>query len=267
MRIGALLIGLVGLAIAGTAQAQDAGPSCAVFKIEQTQDIPSDIVAFFALLKSAEYQRRPELWGGVAVERCKTRNGNTVTSFLGPTQKYVGVCHFGESDISDLFPSTGNFRGEKLSPITSLLVAPKEWMLATDASCPRQDDNGYVFVQGVSPGLFRQLFAAYTQLFSAPAAFDAALSEMNRNSRGAQYADALRRIMQGHPEGPDVFLSATVKSKFGKPARLLSINYAPAFYGNSEVGRYAVALSDGWDFEFDFTQTGLKVVEVSLATP
>jgi hypothetical protein len=112
-----------------------------------------------------------------------------------------------------------------------------------------EEDDKYIHAQNVSPGLFRMLVAAYAQLTSSPRAFDAALSEVNSSPMTRAMVASFRQSLRG---------------QFGTAPLPSSITYRPAFFGRFSVGAYSVVISSGWQLEFEFTEGGLKVVDVQL---
>src|SRR5262245_49960891 len=103
LRVSKWLFAVAALVVSNMANAQTAERSCNVYGTDQTRGVPEDILAFFAHQKSADGARFQASIDGAAVRRCRNSAGNTISTFLSPVEKYVGVCHFGESDISDLF--------------------------------------------------------------------------------------------------------------------------------------------------------------------
>jgi hypothetical protein len=250
MKLFGAVIVILGFALCALAGAQEAGPACSVFKIEQIRGVPQDILAFFARLQSAEFFRRHGPYDGVAVRRCKNNAGNTVTSFLGSVEKSAGVCSYRESDMSDLFSAAGKFLAEKLEPGADLLIAPGVHMLVTDAACPRQDNSSFIFAEAVSPGLFRMLVTAYTQLASTPGAFDVAFSELKSNDQTAAKI---------------AFLKQGMAARSWRAPRIVSVNYGKQCFSRSNVACYSVSSNDGWSVYFDLTPIGLKVLDLDLA--
>ena len=244
-----LVIAVIGLIIGNVGTAESAGRSCEVYGIDQTQGVPHDISALFAQQRSARFSATP--LDGTAVRRCRnTGSGTTTSTFLGPAEKYVGVCHYGESDISDLFSPDGKFLASNAKAGLSLLIQPDEYMLVTPGPCPRHGKAPYVATQGVTPGLFRMLVTAYTQIASSQKAFDAAFSNVKPDRRIASYIEAFKNSRHGWV------------TKVPSP---ISVNYNPAFFGDTNVGRYEVMSDEGWTFGFEFMQNGLRVVDLSLS--
>src|SRR5207249_2581366 len=106
-----LVIAVMGLIFGNAATAESAGRSCEVYASDQTQGVPADISALFAQQRSARLSATP--LDGTAIRRCRNNSGTTTSTFLGPAVKYAGVCHYGESDISDLFSPDGKFLASK----------------------------------------------------------------------------------------------------------------------------------------------------------
>lgn len=243
--LSCFLMGLLTL-INDATSAQDLRQSCEVYRFEQTRDVPSDIVAFFDHQRRGFRRQTPV--DGAAVRRCRNLAGNVRSSFLSPVEKHFGVCHYGEDDISDLFSSDGRFVPTN-SGFIDVLIKPHERMFATTAACPGQESDNYIHVQNVSPGLFRIMVAAYAQLTSSPRAFDAALSQVNSSPMTRAMVASFRQSLRG---------------RFGTAPLPSSITYRPAFFGQSRVGAYSVVVSGGWHLEFEFTESGLKVVDLQL---
>jgi hypothetical protein len=247
-RVAGFAVGSIMLAISSTASAQLTDQSCAIYHIEQTQGVPPDISAFFDY-ESRTFYRQTQL-DGIAVRRCRNSAGNVISSFLTPVEKHFGTCHYGESDISGLFSAEGRFLLPNSTGYIEVLSDPREHMYATDGGdCPPHDNTNYIFADDVSPGVFRMLVAAYTQMMSSARAFDAALSEANPSGLTRRFAASLKESLRG---------------RFGTAPPLSFISYRPPFIGQSTVGVYHVMMNGGWLLEFEFTQRGLKVIDLSL---
>jgi hypothetical protein len=177
--------------------------------------------------------------------------GTSTNELLFPAQTDVGVCHYVAYDISELFSREGEYLGSLSQSGSNIWSRPYERMLISRGTCPRQDDDGYINANGISPGIFRMLISALARLASSPKEFDAAFAKLQKDEGTTKSYRDFRAYMQG---------------RFGNSPAVIDVTFRPFQPGLLNTSLYEVrvarGLFGGWVLGFEFTDGGPKIIRM-----
>jgi hypothetical protein len=221
-------------------------------------DASSDRCEFFFLGEATSDADVPELLKAVkpdeAVKLCIGGNGNKAYYVASAVSKNGEVSYFYLSRVFKILVADGH-RWDFLPPEDLLHLAVREvYMQNVIEKDVKQDDSGFVQVQGMSVGLFRALSKAWNDMLSSEQLFKEASSGLSMAANLASDITLLKQALYDNDKDKDA-------------PSILTAGFVEG--SDSSFPHYTFSVLNGeemWSIEFDFIGCDIRfegIVQIS----